>query len=155
MKDRVSTQPGRVKITHDDGTIEYVTLERADEPTQTGTPLNKASLFTDAMGVRYGLTDGTPSQGFGQLVKEWSVAVPVSGWSSSQTNGWYTNRITVSGMKSVFNPIATLVITSAALVDDEQSAFSAIKEIQTYDGYIICRALDVPDTSINIKLTGV
>lgn len=155
MKDRIPTSPGRVKITRSDGTTEYVTLERADEPTQVGTPLNKASLFTDEMGTRYGLTDGTPSQGFAQLVKEWSVSVPKSGWSASQTNGWYTNQITVSGMKAVFNPIATLVITSASVADDEQSAFSAIKEIQTYDGYIICRALDVPDTSINIKLTGV
>ncbi len=39
--DRVPTRPGRVKITHSNGTVEYVTIERADEPTQAGTPLNK------------------------------------------------------------------------------------------------------------------
>lgn len=42
VKDRVSTYPGRVKITRADGTFEYVTLERADAPTQEGTPINKA-----------------------------------------------------------------------------------------------------------------
>ncbi len=155
MKDRIPTQPGRVKITHADGTSEYVTWERADEPTQEGTPINKATLFTDSMGTRYGLPDATPSQGFEMLVKEWSVSVPKSGWSSSKTNGWYTNQIAVSGMKAVYNPIATLVITSAALVDDEQTAWSNIKEIETFDGYIICRAIDVPDISINIRLSGV
>ena len=40
--DRVPTLPGRVKLTKEDGTEEYVTWERADEPTETGTPINKA-----------------------------------------------------------------------------------------------------------------
>lgn len=155
MKDRVPTQPNRVKITHSDGSTEYVTWERADEPTQEGTALNKATLFADAMGARYGLDDATPSQGFEMLVKEWTVEVPVSGWSSSTTDGWYTNQITVDGMKSVFNPIATLIITSADLVDDEQAAFAAIKEIETFDGYIICRSVSGTDIDINLRLTGV
>ena len=42
VKDRVSTYPGRVKLTRTNGTSEYVTLERADSPTQAGTPINKA-----------------------------------------------------------------------------------------------------------------
>lgn len=42
VKDRVSTYPGRVKLTKANGSSEYVTLERADAPTQDGTPINKA-----------------------------------------------------------------------------------------------------------------
>ena len=49
VKDRVSTYPGRVKLTKMDGSSEYVTLERADSPTQEGTPINKA-LF-DSIGA--------------------------------------------------------------------------------------------------------
>lgn len=41
VKDRVSTYPGRVKLTKSNGTSEYVTMERADAPTQEGTPINK------------------------------------------------------------------------------------------------------------------
>lgn len=41
VKDRVSTYPGRVKLTKTNGSSEYVTLERADAPTQDGTPINK------------------------------------------------------------------------------------------------------------------
>lgn len=41
VKDRVSTYPGRVLLTRADGSSEYVTLQRADSPTQEGTPLNK------------------------------------------------------------------------------------------------------------------
>lgn len=42
VKDRIPTYPGRVKLTRANGTSEYCTLERADVPTQEGTPLNKA-----------------------------------------------------------------------------------------------------------------
>jgi hypothetical protein len=42
VKDRVSTYPGRMKLTRANGSSEYVTLERADAPTQEGTPINKA-----------------------------------------------------------------------------------------------------------------
>lgn len=48
IKDRVPTQPGRIKLIDEKtGEAKYYTLERADEPTQEGTPLNKATL--DAM----------------------------------------------------------------------------------------------------------
>lgn len=53
VKDRVSTYPGRVKLTKTNGSSEYVTLERADAPTQEGTPINKAlfdSIKTDVDG---------------------------------------------------------------------------------------------------------
>ena len=40
FKDRVPQKPGRVKITPEEGTAFYATLERADEPIEVGTPLN-------------------------------------------------------------------------------------------------------------------
>ena len=40
FKDRVPQKPGRVKITPEEGTAFYATLERADEPIDVGTPLN-------------------------------------------------------------------------------------------------------------------
>ena len=55
--DRVSTYPGRVKLTRADGTVEYVTWERADEPTVAGTPINKA-LF-DSIAADIGLAANT------------------------------------------------------------------------------------------------
>jgi hypothetical protein len=42
--DRKSTYHNRYKITKADGTSEYVTIERADEPTVAGTPLNAATF---------------------------------------------------------------------------------------------------------------
>lgn len=52
--DRVPTYPNRIKITHENGATEFVTWERADEPTVSGTPINKA-LF-DSIVQDIGLT---------------------------------------------------------------------------------------------------
>lgn len=59
VKDRVSTYPGRVKLTRANGSSEYVTLERADAPTQEGTPINKA-LFDS---IQSELNDKVPKLG--------------------------------------------------------------------------------------------
>ena len=55
--DRVPTYPNRIKVTKSDGTSEYVTWERADEPAVVGTPINKA-LF-DSIVADIGLNANT------------------------------------------------------------------------------------------------
>ena len=49
MQDRVSLYPGRVKLEPVAGQANLYDLTRADQPTQEGTPLNKASLLTDGV----------------------------------------------------------------------------------------------------------
>ena len=48
MQDRVPLHPGRVTITPVSGQENTYDMELADSPTVTGTPLNKATLLTDA-----------------------------------------------------------------------------------------------------------
>lgn len=48
MQDRIATYPGRVRLTPVTGETDVYDLERADEPIQSGTPINKATLLTDA-----------------------------------------------------------------------------------------------------------
>ena len=43
--DREPTQAGRRKITHADGTSEYVTISMADNPDVAGTPLNRLNMM--------------------------------------------------------------------------------------------------------------
>ena len=48
MKDFLNRQPtraGRRKIIYEDGTVEYVTVEMADEPTVEGTFLNREAFM--------------------------------------------------------------------------------------------------------------
>lgn len=70
MEDRIPTNPGRVKITPENGGPSYyATLEMADEPSQVGTPLNKKTLLDDAVAQLYQLTgaQATPSEVFKKI----------------------------------------------------------------------------------------
>lgn len=71
MKDRVPTYPGRVKLTPVSGETDTYDLTRADEPVQEGTPLNKASLLSDAAASFIGLTSdtATPNNAFTKLAQ--------------------------------------------------------------------------------------
>lgn len=57
MQDRVPLYPGRVTLTPVSGQANTFDLVRADQPTQEGTPLNKASLLKDATAALFGKTN--------------------------------------------------------------------------------------------------
>lgn len=61
MKDRVSKYPGRVKLAPVSGQENVYDLTWADEPTQTGTPLNKMSLLSDATAQKLRITLDDPT----------------------------------------------------------------------------------------------
>lgn len=65
MQDRVPLYPGRVKLTPVSGQENTYDMTRADSPTQEGTPLNKASLLTDATAAMLALgADAVPDDAF-------------------------------------------------------------------------------------------
>lgn len=57
MQDRVPLYPGRVTLTPVSGQANTFDLTRADQPTQEGTPLNKASLLKDTTAALFGKTN--------------------------------------------------------------------------------------------------
>ena len=57
MQDRIPGKPNRKKITYEDGTIQYATVEYADEPIAEGTPINKATLLQDDTAAALALGD--------------------------------------------------------------------------------------------------
>ncbi|MBU5627698.1 emp24/gp25L/p24 family protein [Oscillibacter sp. MSJ-2] len=70
MKDRVPTKPGRVKLTPVSGQANTYDMVRADQPTQEGTPLGKATLFdSGAEQAVFGDATGdhTPAEAFAAL----------------------------------------------------------------------------------------
>lgn len=79
MQDRVPLYPGRVKMTPVAGQANTYDMVRADDPTQAGTPLNKASLLKDATAALFGLT---------------AAAVPddVLAWIGKYAQYWWQRR---------------------------------------------------------------
>lgn len=61
MKDRIPLYPGRVKLNPVTGQENTYDMVRADEPTQEGTPLNKATLLKDDTAKALGLTSEDPT----------------------------------------------------------------------------------------------
>lgn len=62
MQDRVPVNPGRVLVSPEDGSAAYyATLTRADNPTQEGTPLNKATFLSDETAELLGLDSEDPT----------------------------------------------------------------------------------------------
>lgn len=47
MRARQALNPGRIKLTFEDGTVKYATMERADNPVVEGHPLNPYTLLKD------------------------------------------------------------------------------------------------------------
>lgn len=69
MQDRVPLYPGRVTLTPVAGQENTFDMVRADQPTQEGTPLNKATLLKDGTAALLGLgTDAVPDDAFVALV---------------------------------------------------------------------------------------
>lgn len=119
-----------------------------------GTPLSKGNLFSGDRSNRYSVD--TPDKGFEVLVREWEVLVLASGWSSSPNSaGYYTNTVSVAGMKSVYTPVFTVNETTSSAIEDAISAFAEIKRMTTADGSVTFLALDKIDTNIPIRIKGV
>ena len=143
--DRVSTYPGRVKLTRADGTIEYVTWERADEPTVAGTPINKA-LF-DSIQADIGLSvptsiyvsgagsdtlgNGTSSNPYKTINKALSslpknlngvrASIMIAAGTYNETvnvDRFYGGRIVLSGTSGASITIGGLVINSCKVLID-------------------------------------
>ena len=151
MENRVPTKPGRIKLTDDSGNVKYYYMERADEPTVEGTPLNKATLFDSENESRYAC--GLPNDALKMLTKEWQVNVFAANWSANKNaDGYYTQTIVVSGMKSVYKPNFMPLYGVAADVDTVDEVFSVIKRMTTSNGNVTFMATEVPKNDITIRI---
>ena len=153
MEDRQSLNPGRVKITLDDGTVMFGTIERDDSPSVVGTPLNKNTLFNSNNSERFAVN--LPSEAFELISRDVEVTVPTSGWSTAvDSEGYYTNRVNVSGMSSKHNPVFALKPSNATDVITEESDFSEIKKMTTFDGYVIFKSCSFIANDLKVIIKG-
>ena len=68
MRDRLPTHPGRVRLTPVSGQSGVYDMVMADDPSEVGTPLNKASLLKDATASKFGLgSDAVPDDVFNAI----------------------------------------------------------------------------------------
>lgn len=84
MQDRLPLYPGRVQMVPVPGQTNTYDMVRADQPTQEGTPLNKATLLSDETAQAMGLDPNdnpTPNDAFIKLtVKTVDISFVVASW---------------------------------------------------------------------------
>lgn len=86
VKDRVPTKPNRIKLTNaSTGAIEYYIWERADEPTEDGTPINKELFDSIATDIESLKSMSNPN-----LVVNGDFQVWQRGTSFASSEGGYT-----------------------------------------------------------------
>lgn len=83
MKDRISQFPGRVTLTPVSGQANTYDLTRADQPTQEGTPLNKASLLKDATAALFGKTNAAVPDDILRLLSKSTTMQPVGKYTKT------------------------------------------------------------------------
>lgn len=153
MQDRVPLYPGRVKMTPVAGQANTYDMVRADDPTQAGTPINKATLLKDATAALFGFTpSAVPDDIFSAIGKYkqywWRRRLP-AGLNKVPK---YTNISTTVQLipASTYNP-GNKVIQVSSVVDVDQSTgavsllnpenFTIISTADTTIGLQNCQAL--------------
>lgn len=105
MQDRVPLYPGRVKLTPVSGQENTYDMVRADEPTQEGTPLSKATFLKDDTAAIYGLgADAVPDDVFVALAHtkgKYLYRILVC-----FTDGTPVSGVVVSGISPIFGDTA-------------------------------------------------
>lgn len=121
MQDRVSLYPGRVKLEPVAGQANTYDLTRADQPTQEGTPLNKASLLKDYTCGLLGLSStAVPDDALLALL----IGVGYYGYrvKVQYADGTPAEGVTVSGISAL--PGSSLVTGADGIVVGRSSSAS-------------------------------
>ena len=95
MKDRIPLYPGRVKLNPVSGQANTFDLTRADQPTQEGTPLNKASLLKDTTAALFGKTNAAVPDDILSLLSK-SMMAQITGKYTKTTIGALTVGSTIT-----------------------------------------------------------
>lgn len=165
MQDRTPKYPGRVTLTPIPGQENTYDMDRADQPTQEGTPLNKATFLQDVAASMFGLPNtGVPNDVFdflGRFNLYWwrrRINTAQSGWFEKRVLGTesyvinsastgsnsnavqYSKSISIdsSGEVSLVSPKSVSVSwRNAASMNNSYFKGSYIKGTSPYDTTII------------------
>lgn len=127
MKDRVPLYPGRVKLNPVSGQPNTYDMVRADEPTQEGTPLNKATLLKDATAALYGLPNtAVPDDVFLSISNYANFYV----WEKTKRTSEYIEKRTRSGsgeyIRSGMYDTHTYNYSSSISIDQSSGSVSLV-----------------------------
>ena len=120
MQDRVPLYPGRVTLTPVSGQANTFDLVRADQPTQEGTPLNKASLLKDTTAALFGLgADAVPDDVLHLLSRFQSGLGNEYVWRKYTKSISYGNNLTTSKINIMYGKSSKAQYSTNAKIEGE------------------------------------
>jgi hypothetical protein len=143
MKDRVAAKPNRYAVYDDNHNfLRYEYHERADEPTQEGTPLNKGTLLSDETAAALGLTgDPTVDDGLAGIAAELAKGA----WAKLKTVAVnITGTTTAAGINLInagdidFNNVDEILIEIRDMVTNTVVTAAYAEAYVRLDGTDIC-----------------
>lgn len=151
MKDRVPTYPGRVKLTPVSGQTNVYDLERADAPTEAGTPLNKANLLTDETATTIGLTAANATVN-NALAATFAKAVEAK---TAATTGLLAEKTTYVGTGTASRTVEFSAPPEVVFVFDIRgSVYAPFAAITPYGGVALISAATNGNASLTASLSG-
>lgn len=154
--DRVPTYPNRIKITKEDGSTEFVTWERADEPTVEGTPINKALFDSIRADLSNGLsanktiyvsTAGSDSLGDGSSTNPYATITKALNSLPKNLNG-YNATINVAAGTYNEDVIVSLTYGGMIIFSGVANASVQIRSLRVWHDAIVQIA------NIDLSVTG-
>ena len=107
FKNRVPSIPNRKKITFEDtGEVRYAKIEFADEPTETGTPINRDNLMA-VQGIVESVTNFNPDGSISTTYSDNSVDTFIFN-SDGTINEKFRNNTQMIVKKTTFNADGTI-----------------------------------------------
>ena len=141
--DRVPTYPNRIKVTKSDGTSEYVTWERADEPTVVGTPINKALFdsIVEDIGLNktttvYVSTAGSDALGDGTAANPYATITKALGSLPKNLNGFDATINIASGVYDE-DVLVSRVFGGNIIFGGSVGASVAIRSLRVYYSSVV------------------
>lgn len=138
--DRVPTYPNRIKVTKSDGTSEYVTWERADEPTVVGTPINKALFdsIVEDIGLNktttvYVSTAGSDTLGDGTAANPYLTITKALNVTPYNLNG-YNVIINVTAGAYDEDVVISRMFGGTVVIDGASNADVSIRSLRVLSG---------------------
>ena len=156
MNDRIPLYPGRVKMTPVAGQANTYDMVRADDPTQAGTPMNKATFLKDATAALFGLgTGAVPDDVLAELGKYkqywWRRRLPAGEQYVEVQNDISTYVELLSP-----NVNTSAVIYSKSLVIDQTSGNASLGDaltLPTTSGQALAEAI-VANAPLYVSVSG-
>lgn len=143
MKDRVPSHPGRVRLTRISEDIYDMSM--ADDPTEAGTPLSKATLLKDSTAEKYGFLPSdnpTPDDIFNAAFDELPVIRLDGVWTSHDIARFDAQNLSAAGDGLAGGSIGDYALFAGmdATVDayDETYARTSAQQLSAARRYLAC-----------------